>query len=124
MLIKNKNLLYYTRYLIFFMLFILLFSCESYLTFINDLQNYVVNVEFNSGYYEVFEEGLTVVYVQAEPVDSFDYYDSEFTIVNEEVAQIVEQTDSYCVIQGIKKGQTILSIKLSNKESKTIINVL
>lgn len=84
---------------------------------------YVSSISFPKGNVEVYEEGFSSVYLEAQPVDSFEYYDAEFEIVNPKIAEIKKAGENYCFIQGMKVGSTVLRAKLNNKICETIVTV-
>ena len=84
---------------------------------------YVTSISFPKGNVEVYEGGFSSVYLDAQPGDSFEYYDAEFEIVNPQIAEIKKVGENYCFIQGMKVGSTVLRAKLNNKICETIVTV-
>lgn len=99
---------------------LILLSCKQV---IENADKYVETLNFQNGSYTIYEEGLTVCYVQVSPTDSFDYYDVSFDIDNPLVCEIKRTETNCCVVYGKSKGSTILTAILNGVKCYTVINV-
>lgn len=101
---------------------LLFFSCDL-MNRIKGEDQYVENVEFKSGKYVLYEGEAEVCYVAATPSDSFEWYETEYSIENTEVISFEDCTDSYCIIKAKKEGTSIVTATLGGKTGKTVVTV-
>lgn len=106
---------------IFFVLVILLFFSSCSLFKSDDY--YVETLEFKSGKYTLYVGEAEVCYVNAVPSDSFDFFETEYSLDNSDIVSFEGCTDSYCIIKGVKEGTAILSAELGGKVAKAAITV-
>lgn len=98
------------------------FSCD-FFTKMAQNDNYVTSVSFKNGKYVLFVDETDVCYVDVEPTDSFDWYETTFDIEDSTVCKIEGTNDRYCIIRALKVGSTILTAKVGNKEGKCVVTV-
>ena len=113
----------YMKRLTILILVFMTFSCKNYFNYVSGMNEYVTELKFCEGENVVYENGYKVIYIDVEPVDSIYEYENKFTIVNSDIAQIIEVGQGYCIVEGINVGQTILVCTIENKEAKTVITV-
>lgn len=105
---------------------LVLLVCASSCKFIEEItkfDNYVDSLEFKSGKNYVDEEDCAVLYLTVSPSDSFEYYKTEYSIADDNVASFEECTDNYCIVRGKKEGSTIVSAKVGSRNAKTVVTV-
>ena len=101
---------------------VLFFSCD-FMNKIKGEDQYVENIEFKSGKYVLYEGEAEVCYVAATPQDSFEWYETEYSIENTQVISFEDCTDNYCIIKAKKEGTSIVTAKLGGKTGKTVVTV-
>jgi len=107
--------------ILFSFLFLFLFtSCD----FLRETDNYVESINFISENYNVYEDNLVACTLKCTPTDCFNFYQAEFSLGDEEICRIVQQDERSVVVQGLKKGSTILNARVGNKKCFCIINVI
>lgn len=109
---------------------ILLFLAVSLLTVSCDFMNkirgedqYVENVEFKNGKYVLYEGEAEVCYLSVSPQDSFEWYETEYSIENTEVVSFEDCTDNYCIIKAKKEGTSVVTASIGGKTGKTVVTV-
>lgn len=114
---KNRN------YIVFLILVTCIFSSCDFFTKMAQNDNYVTSVSFKNGKYVLYVDEADVCYVEAEPADSFDWYETTFDIEDSTVCKIEGTNDRYCIIRALQVGSTILTAKVGNKEGKCVVTV-
>ncbi len=99
-----------------------LFSC-SFINKVRGEDQYVESIEFKSGKYVLYEGEAEVCYVTASPTDSFEWYETEYSIEDTSIISFEDCTDNYCIIKGIKAGTSVVTAELGGKTGKTVITV-
>lgn len=84
---------------------------------------YVETLEFKSGKYTLYVGEAEVCYVSVSPSDSFEWYETEYSVDDTEVVSFEGSTDSYCIIKALKEGTTIISATLGGKTAKAVVTV-
>ena len=111
------------KYLFLLILISLFFVSCDFFKQIYENDNYVTSVSFKSGKYILYKGEADVCYVEAEPLDSFDWYETMYSVQDNSVCSIEDTTDRYCIVRALNEGSTILTVKLGNSEGKCVLTV-
>lgn len=87
-------------------------------------ENYVETLSFKTEKYYVEKDDYSICYLNCYPEDSFSFYEAEFKVSDETICKIIDYSDNYCFIQGIKQGTCILTAEMNNKTAKCIVTVV
>lgn len=101
---------------------LMLASCD-FFDNIGKFENYVESVEFKNGKYNLTVGDCDICYVNANPSDSFDFYECYFDTDEKNIIEIIDTSNNYCIIKGLNEGSCILTCTLGSKQCKCIIKV-